>query len=100
MFSFLRNPEIAETYLLSLHDALPICCPAVVSLKVRIEPTRTYESFDRAGLLRQSRGLATDAPPRLRGKGRGRSKCRGSMEEHTDELQYLEPLVGLLELEC
>src|SRR5262249_44985196 len=41
-------------------------CPAVVSLKVRIEPTRPYESFDRARLLRLSRGVATDAPARLR----------------------------------
>src|SRR5205823_3023791 len=54
------------------------CCPAVVSLKFRIEPTRAYESFDRAGLLRLSRGLATDAPARLRGKGRGRSNCGGN----------------------
>jgi hypothetical protein len=44
-------------------------CPAVVSLKVRDRANQAYESFDRAGLLRLSRGLATDAPARLRAKG-------------------------------
>src|SRR2546425_8149100 len=95
LFFFFNDTATTEIYTLSLHDALPICHPALSD-----------------GLARHGQGRAPHRFWRLRraGAGRGRSaphlpdvqppdRFAVRSEEHTSELQSLAYLVCRLLLE-
>src|SRR3712207_8012922 len=80
---FFNDTATTEIYTLSLHDALPICCPRGAG-----SPRR-----------RDGRGEAAPSPARWRGARPGRRAARGRSEEHTSELQSRQYLVCRLLLE-
>src|SRR5262249_60495212 len=99
-----ERPAPAETYTLSLHDALPISRGSHTRAG-RLAPARTGGSWPSPGTGGvSSRGTSTAAPARAgRGSPRRRTRACGGIggrsEEHTSELQSLTNLVCRLLLE-
>src|SRR5258707_8768686 len=80
-FFFFNDTATTEIYTLSLHDALPICEPAVAQSNLRE--------------LRRAPAECRAGPRRARRPSHG----RGRSEEHTSELQSRQYLVCRLLLE-
>src|SRR2546427_5557647 len=87
---FFNDTATTEIYTLSLHDALPISCPAQRPREARGSRIRPLP--DRASWKRDGRSRPQH-PARAPGRLRGRS------EEHTSELQSQSNLVCRLLLE-
>src|SRR5688572_33412791 len=86
-FFFFNDPATTEIYTLSLHDALPISCPAWARDRGRASGCPRGR--------RSHRGRARPGPPKPRSSGAPRRRS----EEHTSELQSQSNLVCRLLLE-
>src|SRR5206468_8957110 len=95
-FIFFNTPPTTDTYTLSLHDALPICCRRQCSTQRQGDGERRMAPRFRQGRQRSGQD---DRHHRRREQHRQCERGTDRSEEHTSELQSRSDLVCRLLLE-